>query len=199
MSDIIKLRVILDVEEDVFRDIEIAQEAPLVHLHLATLDAFGWEGMEMASFYHSNEAWDRGDEIPLMAMPEGTDAPCMETRTVADLLPDLNARAVYVYDFLRMWCFYIEPVETKPAAPSTGYPQLTLEFGAAPRPESRAPEGLDDADMLAALGMVEDGGTDDGPAKTGDPELDAYLSDDEGDDGGDGPEFTSLDGLDDLY
>ena len=69
MVEIVKLRVILDVEEDVFRDLEIEMDAPLMHLHLATLDAFNWnDAHEMASFYKSNDAWDKGDEFPLMAM-----------------------------------------------------------------------------------------------------------------------------------
>ena len=41
MSSIMRLRVILDTEDDVFRDIEIETDAPLMHLHFAVLDAFG--------------------------------------------------------------------------------------------------------------------------------------------------------------
>ena len=55
MSKIFKIRVVLDVVEDVYRDIEIEANAPLLHLHAATLDAFGWQGDEMASFYRSNQ------------------------------------------------------------------------------------------------------------------------------------------------
>ena len=40
MALILKLRIILDTEADVFRDVEIDMNAPLEHLHLATLDAF---------------------------------------------------------------------------------------------------------------------------------------------------------------
>ena len=40
MDQVVKIRVILDVEEDIFRDIEIELDAPLMHLHLSTLDAF---------------------------------------------------------------------------------------------------------------------------------------------------------------
>ncbi len=46
MHDVVKIRVILDAEEDVFRDIEIELDAPLMHLHLATLDAFNWENAQ---------------------------------------------------------------------------------------------------------------------------------------------------------
>lgn len=198
MGKILKLRVVLDTESDVFRDIEIAADAPLLHLHAATLDAFGWEGMELASFYESNNDWDKGEEIPLMAMPEleGQTARDMESVTVIDLLPTLASKAVYVYDFLRMWCFYVEPLEWVEAVPGEGYPRLVMEFGVAPAVESKAPEGVNDMDLLAALGMdAEDDGR---PMKTGDPEIDSYF-DDEDEDDSDGPEFTNIDDIDDLY
>ncbi len=203
MSNILKIRVVLDVVEDVFRDIEIAADAPLLHLHAATLDAFGWDGDEMASFYRSNESWDRGEEIPLMAMPDGfeeaeesldfedmdlsatsrqTETPSMESKPVGHLLKAVNDRAVYVYDFLRMWCFYVELIEVLEPEEGASYPRLVGEFGEAPTPESREIDLMD-------LGDVEP----EGPTSTGDAELDAYLNeDDEDDDVG----HTSLDDLD---
>ena len=39
---------------------------------------------------------------------------------------------------------------------------------------------------------------DKGPLKTGDPELDAYLAEEEEDEENSGPSFTSLDDLDDA-
>ena len=203
MSNILKIRVVLDVVEDVFRDIEIEADAPLLHLHAATLDAFGWDGDEMASFYRSNESWDRGEEIPLMAMPDGfeeaeesmdfedmdlsagsgpTETPSMESKRVGHLLSKVNDRAVYVYDFLRMWCFYVELIEVLEPEGNASYPRLVGEFGVAPAPESREID-------LGDLGELES----EGPNSTGDAELDAYLNeDDEDDDVG----HTSLDDLD---
>ncbi len=207
MKTILTIRVVLDVVEDVFRDIEIASDAPLTHLHAATLDAFGWYGDEMASFYRSNASWDRGEEIPLMAMPEGFEeeaeamgfedmdlsaaprkANSMESLAVGDLLAQVNDRAVYVYDFLRMWCFYVELMDQKAPESGAQYPRLIHEFGTAPAPESREID-------LGDLGGLD---TAPGPQSTGDPELDAYLNDEE--DADDVGGFTSLDDLDqDLY
>lgn len=185
MEEIVKLRIILDVEADVFRDIEIELDAPLMHLHLATLDAFNWnDANEMASFYKSNDAWDKGDEFPLMSM--GPEFPSMETATVRELVPHLKSRGLYVYDYLRMWCFYIEPLELSARRKSTAYPRLMLEFGDTPNPLSRAPEGLDDAALMAEIFGESAGGSKPkkGSSKesTGDPELDAYLAEDDYDD-----------------
>jgi hypothetical protein len=46
---IAKLRVILDTEQDVYRDIEIYTDSTLLHFHNAILDSFGWASGEMAS------------------------------------------------------------------------------------------------------------------------------------------------------
>lgn len=183
MIQILKLRIILDTEADVFRDIEIAMSAPLEHLHSATLDAFGWDNAaEMASYYRSNESWDKGDEIPLMSM--SPELPNMETTSVGDLLPDLNARGVYVYDYLRMWCFFIEPLTIEDAQENTDYPRLMMEFGTPPNPNSRQPEGLFDLKELAQ-DLDSSKKADSLHAEdysTGDPEIDTYLSEDSSED-----------------
>ncbi len=178
MDSIIKLRIILDATEDIFRDIEIDYHAPLMHLHMATLDAFEWsDADEMASFYRSNESWDRGDEYPLMAM--SPELPSMETATIKDLLPAKESKGLYVYDYLRMWCFYLEPIAISEPKAEGSYPSLVVEFGKAPDPLSKEPEGLDDPALMdAILGEAPTHATSGSAESTGDPELDAYLNGD---------------------
>lgn len=172
----------MDATEDIFRDIEIDYHAPLMHLHLATLDAFEWsDAHEMASFYKSNESWDRGDEYPLMAM--SPDLPSMETATIKDLLPSEDSKGLYVYDYLRMWCFYVEPLAISEPKEDGSYPSLVVEFGKAPDPMSKEPEGLDDPAFMDALfDEVDPPLQTRGAESTGDPELDDYLNDDAGED-----------------
>ena len=191
MESIIKLRIILDATDDIFRDIEIDYDAPLMHLHLATLDAFEWsDAHEMASFYKSNESWDRGDEYPLMAM--SPELPSMETATVKDLIPSLESKGLYVYDYLRMWCFYLEPVVISEPDKEGSYPSLVVEFGKSPDPLSKEPEGLDDPALMDAIfGEAETSANSGATESTGDPELDAYLS-------GDADEDESLGGNENI-
>ena len=196
MSQIMRLRVILDTEEDVFRDIEIGTDAPLMHLHFAVLDAFGWEAGELASFFQSDESWSRGKEFSLldmsdpMAEKESQSGDAMNQSTVGHLIPELGHRAIYVYDFLRMWCFYVEPLALEKANPEGAYPSLRHEFGTPPAFDSK------DGDLLQDMDLPREP-EDDEPYRTGDPELDAYLDDDEDDDLG-GGEHLSIDDLDDL-
>jgi hypothetical protein len=46
-------------------------------------------------------------------------------------------KLLYVYDFLRMWCFYVELIEVKKEMPSTIYPKVALAFGDAPSQDSK--------------------------------------------------------------
>ena len=187
----IRLRVIVDIEEDVFRDIIIGRTSSLEELHRGILAAFEFGEGEMASFFQSDEDWSRGREIPLMDMgmdDAGNPYPSMRTTAVEDVVQAANDRMVYVYDFLRMWCFYVEIVGLEEGE-TPEYPLLAEEFGTAPDQYSK------EVDLGEELATPEP--DDSGPLKTGDPELDAYLAGEE-DEEDSGPSFTSLDDLDDL-
>ena len=198
MGQIMRLRVILDTEEDVFRDIDIAVDAPLMHLHFAILDAFGWEAGELASFFQSDEAWTRGKEFSLLDMSdtmadEAEDGEMAEN-TIGHLIPSKEDRAIYVYDFLRMWCFYVEPLSVSEPDPDGAYPALCHEFGTPPAFDSK------DADLLDGMDLdVGAPAADEGPLKTGDPELDAYLAGDDDDDDEFGGDHLSIDDIQDIY
>ena len=49
---IYKFRAILDAEEDIFRDIAIESDNSLEDLHNALINAFGFDGTEVGTFYH---------------------------------------------------------------------------------------------------------------------------------------------------
>jgi hypothetical protein len=136
---IYRFRVIMDTEEDVFRDIEIETTATFEELHRSVLDAFDFEEGEMASFYMSNENWEKGLEIPLMDMKqaEGASSVSMSNTQLADMVTKPADKVLYVYDFLRMWIFYIELIEIKKDTPSTIYPRVALVYGDAPAQDSK--------------------------------------------------------------
>ncbi len=130
---IYKFRAILDAEEDVFRDIAIDENDTLEDLHNAIVNAFGFDGLEVASFYTCDDTWNQEDEIPMF---DAGDTPG-ENKTMADyqlsdLLDTENTKIIYVYDFINMWTFLVElaAVEEKEAA--TTYPNLLFSHGEMP-------------------------------------------------------------------
>jgi Plasmid pRiA4b ORF-3-like protein len=134
--NIYKFRVIIDTEQDVFRDIEIETDTTFEKLHEAILDAFDFELGEMASFYMSDEQWEKGLEIPLMDMA-GDAALSMKSTKLSDMVSKPSEKILYVYDFMRMWIFYVELMEVKKDLPSTIYPRVALVYGDAPSQDSK--------------------------------------------------------------
>ena len=106
---IYKIRIILDAEEDIFRDIEIEDQNTLEDFHNAITQAFGFEGSEMASFYTCDEEWNQDEEIALFDMSEnGSDIRLMNETTLDDVMTENNPKLIYVYDFFSMWTFFVE-------------------------------------------------------------------------------------------
>lgn len=141
---ILKIRVILEAEQDVFRDIEIDENQHLTELHEAIKNAFELEGDEMASFYLSNNDWFQGSEIPLENLSEEGDVETMAQITVGQVIPEKGNKMIYVYDFFSLWTFYVEVVETDVISVNEKLPAVVFSYGE--RPEE-APEN----DMLGDL------------------------------------------------
>jgi len=135
---IYRFRIILDAQEDVFRDVEITQTDTLEDFHNAVTQAFGFGGQEMASFYISDIEWGQGEEIALFDMSEGPDTVrLMGATLLEDVVDETRTRLIYVYDFMSMWTFLVELAEI--AEPETGriYPNLMFAHGELPE---EAPE-----------------------------------------------------------
>lgn len=148
----LKFRVLIDTadSEEIFRDILIADDDNFESLYHAIVEAFNFSGDQLASFYLSNDNWDRGHEITLMDMGfgENSEPPSIMNETIIrDLMESKNQKMILVYDFMRMWCFLIELVETSPE--SVGAPEVILSVGEAPDEESK------EMDLSADMGMPD--------------------------------------------
>ena len=134
---IYKIRLTLDVEEDVVRDIAIAGNATLEDLHNVITNAFGFSGTEMASFYLTNEDWEQGEEIPLFDMSDVGDATSMEKFLLDDVFGEDNDKLLYVYDFFSMWAFSVEVTDLIEDNDLIELPSLLFSTGIVP---DKAPE-----------------------------------------------------------
>lgn len=145
-----KFRVLIDTleEDNAFRDISVDSSDSFESFHKAITLAFDFKGDQMASFYLSNEEWDKGQEIGLMDMTgENQDFIQMSNTKIREKVDQLNQKLLYVYDFLSMWCFFIELVEINELAFSKSYPTVELEFGKAPPEDSKQIEMIDVSEL----------------------------------------------------
>jgi hypothetical protein len=135
---IYKIRVILNVEEDVIRDIAIEDSSTLEDLHNAVTNAFGFTGSEMASFYRSDETWEQGEEFPLFDMSDGLEKKIpMSDMGLHQVLQNPGDKMIYVYDFFNMWSFYVELIENDLEHSNIELPRLLFSMGTIP---NQAPE-----------------------------------------------------------
>ena len=139
----LKFRVLLDSDknEEVFRDILISNEADFETFYHAIMSAFGFNGDQMASFYVSNDAWDKGHELSLLDLSYDDDAidepaSVMKQAQIQDFIQEPDQRFILVYDFMRMWIFLIELIAYEKETPET--PLMALAIGTAPTEQSRA-------------------------------------------------------------
>lgn len=151
---IYRFRVILDTEEDVFRDIEIEQDDTLEQFHNVITQSFGFDGTEMASFYISDEQWNQGEEISLFDMSDSSDpVRLMSETTLIDVAHENSPRLIYVYDFLNMWTFLVELAEIVEYETGREYPNVMYTHGQIP---DEAPDKEFKADDLDNFDEEED-------------------------------------------
>ena len=129
---IYKLRIILDTEQDVIREIAIHQDNSLEDLHNAITNAFGFDGTEMASFYTTDDNWNQGEEIPLFDMSESGDALTMQHILLSEIIDQERSKLIYVYDFFSMWSFFVELVDLLEGINENELPALLLSLGNVP-------------------------------------------------------------------
>lgn len=150
----LKFRVLLDsdLQDEVFRDILISPENNLETLYHAIMKAFEFKGDQMASFYVSNEEWDKGHEINLMDMSyddDALDSPAdiMSKAIIKDFISTDDQKFILVYDFMRMWIFLIELIGKEDTLPEN--PVIILSVGKAPKEQDK--EALEE-DFFASGG-----------------------------------------------
>ncbi len=153
---VFQFRVLIDNVDGVFRDIQISEKSTFLELHNTIIEAFSFSGMEMASFYVSDEEWEKGEEITLMdimADPDQDPVKLMDEMALNDIVGDSGDRLLYVYDFMKLWIFYVELTSIMDATDDSGLPKVTLLVGDAPAEDSIDEAGamkieLDESDPL---------------------------------------------------
>jgi hypothetical protein len=180
------LRVIPETEKVVYRDIIVNSSTNFYELHEAILESFKFTKDQMASFYESDEDWNRGQEISLFGMENGEVLEMSETK-IDSVFSAMNQKMIYVYDFLAMWTFSIEVMEVGEFDSKLNYPAKGRSYGEAPEQSSRDLDGSD-AESILVNAMFDDGNGD----------YEALFDDDDDDDLFDDDRFESLDDYDEY-
>jgi len=140
---IFRIRIILDSKKDVLRDIEILANNTFEDLHKAIINCFDLRGNEMASFYLSDENWKQNEEIILDSFLEDNSQMLMKETHLSSIVSESQKKFIYIYDFLKLWTFYIDIFEIKDQKKDAIYPKYIFSKGNLP---DEAPKKLFIAD-----------------------------------------------------
>ena len=132
---ILKFRVYFEEDDSVYRDIAIRHKQSFFDLHEAILKAYEFDSKHAATFFRSNDHWQRGREISLEQYDKPYKAPplMMKETTIGSEIRDTNQRFIYTYDFAKGWTFLIELINvSKEENPKLTYPAMVRKEGIAP-------------------------------------------------------------------
>jgi hypothetical protein len=132
---ILKFRIYLEEDDSVYRDIAIRHTQTFFDLHEAILKSYEFDTKHKATFFRSNDHWQRGREISLEVYErEYKAAPLlMKDTSIGSEIRDPNQKFVYLYDFNKNWSFMVELINvSKEENPRLSYPATVRTEGIAP-------------------------------------------------------------------
>ncbi len=133
---VLKFRIYLEEDDAVYRDIIIKHTQTFHDLHLAILKSYEFDSKHQATFFRSNDNWQRGREISVEKYEKKypVDPLIMTETTIGSEIRDTNQKFVYVYDFAKNWTFLVELINvSKEENSKTVYPSITRTEGIGPQ------------------------------------------------------------------
>ncbi|HUR10214.1 MAG TPA: hypothetical protein VM012_02525 [Flavitalea sp.] len=132
---ILKFRIYFEEDDSVYRDVAVRHTQNFTHLHQVILRAYEFDSKHQATFYRSNDNWQRGREISLEKYDKNYKAAplLMADTPIGTEIKDPNQKFVYQYDFTRNWSFLVELINvSREENPKIDYPAVIKTEGIAP-------------------------------------------------------------------
>jgi hypothetical protein len=107
------LRIISDEDQDFMRDLVIDGSDTFLDFHQCLQKDLNFDPSQLASFFITNDRWEKQQEITLIDMMQdtGIEVRTMEQVTIDEYLDEVNQRLVYVFDFFSERAFFMELIE----------------------------------------------------------------------------------------
>ena len=132
---ILKFRVYYEEDESVYRDVVIRHTQTFFDLHETILKGYVFDNKHKATFFRSNDHWQRGREITLEKYDKEYKAEplLMKETTIGSEIKDPNQKFIYWYDFNKNWTFLVELINvSKEESSRISYPSAVRAEGIAP-------------------------------------------------------------------
>jgi hypothetical protein len=185
---ILRFRIYLEEDDSVYRDIAIRHTQTFLQLHQTILKAYEFDNKHQATFFRSNDQWQRGRDISLEKYDKPYKVPplLMAETAIGTEIKNPNQKFIYVYDFVKNWSFLVELINvSKEENAKYDYPVVVKTEGIGPSQygtkglvgdklaeveekydltkgaEGFGTEGGDDLDDDDALGLGDEAGAED--------------------------------------
>lgn len=134
---ILKFRVYWEEEDAIYRDVMVKHTQLFSDFHQIILKAFEFDQKHDATFFRSNDKWQRGREISKeVYQKEYPVAPLlMDETTIGSEIMDTNQHFIYLYDFNKDWTFLVELIQVIKNADA----DMTIEYPSIARIEGVGP------------------------------------------------------------
>lgn len=133
---ILKFRIYLEEDDAVYRDVVIKHTQHFQELHFAILKSYEFDSKHKATFYRSNDNWQKGREISFERYDKAyvVEPLLMAEVTIGSEIRDTNQKFVYEYDFEKHWIFLVELINvSKEESSKITYPAITRVEGIGPQ------------------------------------------------------------------
>ncbi len=113
---ILLFRIISDEDQEFYRDLVIDGSDTFLDFHKVLQKNLGYDPTQLASFFITNEEWEKQQEITLIDMKQeaGTETLTMGEVTMEEYISEVNERMIYVFDFFSERAFFMELMKTRP-------------------------------------------------------------------------------------
>jgi hypothetical protein len=132
---VLKFRIYFEEDDSIYRDVAVKHTQSFLQLHQIILKAYEFDSKHQATFYRSNDNWQRGREISLAKYDRPYKAAplLMEETTIGSEIRDPNQKFIYNYDFVKGWSFMVELINvSKEENAKLDYPVVIKTEGIAP-------------------------------------------------------------------
>lgn len=166
---VLKFRVFFEEDDTIYRDIAIKHNQSFFELHQALLAAYEFDSIHQATFYRSNDSWQRGRAISLEKYDNveyKVDPLDMFETNIGTEIRDTEQKFVYVYDFQKNWSFQVQLIGvSKEENAKLIYPTITRKEGIGPSQygiKSILGDRFADVEEKYDLGALGEGFSDEG-------------------------------------
>jgi hypothetical protein len=132
---VLKFRAYFEEDDSIYRDVAVKHTQSFLELYQVILKSYEFDNKHQATFYRSNDNWQRGREISLekYQKPYAKDPLLMADTQIGSEIRDPNQKFIFVYDFTRNWTFLVELINvSKEENSKLDYPAVIKAEGIAP-------------------------------------------------------------------